>query len=120
VRQGHILAQQYGSAERTTNNRMELTAMIEALQLLEPREDADIYTDSRLVVDTLTRWAAGWERNGWRRKDGEVKNLDLVQRAYALLRERPLARVRWIRAHDGSRWNEYADALATAYLRAEV
>lgn len=120
VRQGRIIAQHHGSAERTTNNRMELTAMIEALRLLEPHEATDVYTDSRLVVDTLTRWAAGWERNGWRRRDGEVKNLDLVQRAYVLVKDRPLARIRWIRAHDGSRWNEYADALATAYLRSEV
>jgi ribonuclease HI len=49
-----------------------------------------------------------------------VKNLDLVQRAYRLAQERPNARIRWIRAHDGSLWNEYADALATAYLRDEV
>jgi ribonuclease HI len=117
---GRILAERYGSEPHTTNNRMELTAMIEALQLLGPGEEMDVYSDSRLVVDTLTLWAPGWERNGWRRKGGEVKNLELVQRAYALAKERPLARIRWIRAHDGSRWNEYADSLATAYLRPEV
>ena len=65
-------------------------------------------------------WAAGWERRGWRRRDGEVKNLELVQRAYALVQERPRARLLWIRAHDGSLWNEYADALATAYMRSTV
>ena len=118
----------YGQAERavsgaephTTNNRMELTALCEGLAMLDPDEDADVYSDSRLAVDTVTRWARGWERRGWRRKDGPVKNLDLVQRAYQLAAERRGARIRWIRAHDGSLWNEYADALATAYLRDEV
>jgi len=71
-------------------------------------------------VNTLTQWAAGWERNGWRRRDGEVKNLELVREAYALFKERPHVRIRWIKAHDGSLWNEYADALATAYLRDEL
>ena len=99
---------------------MELTAIIEGLSMLSAQDAVDVYSDSRLVVDTLTKWAAGWEARGWRRKGGEVKNLELVQRAYALAGERPHARIRWIRAHDGSRWNEYADALATAYLRDEL
>jgi len=120
VRDGEIVAQRRGAEASTTNNRMELTAMIEGLSLLSHDDAVDVYSDSRLVVDTLTQWAAGWERNGWRRKGGEVKNLELVKRAYALARARPRARIRWIRAHGGSRWNEYADALATAYLRDDV
>jgi ribonuclease HI len=72
------------------------------------------------VVNTLTKWAASWEKAGWKRREGEVKNLDLVQEAYALAKSRPKARIQWIRAHDGSRWNEYADSLSQAYLRAEV
>ena len=119
VAAGEIVAERYGSEPRTTNNRMELTALIEGLSLLGPGEQADVYSDSRLAVDTVTRWAAGWERRGWRRRDGPVRNLELVRRAYRLASERPGARIRWIRAHDGSLWNEYADALATAYLRAE-
>ncbi len=120
VRDGEVVDAQHGADPSTTNNRMELTAMIAGLSMIAPDEALDVYTDSRLVVDTLTKWAAGWARNGWRRRDGEVKNLELVQRAYALFRERPHVRIQWIRAHDGSRWNEYADSLATAYLRAEV
>lgn len=120
VREGEVVWERHGADPSTTNNRMELTALIEGLALLGPGEDADVYTDSRLVVDTVTRWAAGWERRGWRRKDGPVKNLELVQRAYRLARERPRARIQWIRAHDGSLWNEYADALATVYLRSEA
>lgn len=117
VEDGRVLAERHGSDAETTNNRMELTAIAEGLLLVRPAEAVDVYSDSRLVVQTLTEWAAGWERRGWRRAGGEVKNLELVQRAYALARERPRARIQWIRSHDGSRWNEYADALATAYLR---
>ena len=120
VLDGRILAQEHGNDPQTTNNRMEFTAMIEGLRFLGPAEAIDVYTDSALVVNTLTQWAKGWERNGWRRRDGEVKNLELVQEAYALSKERPLARIQWIRAHDGSRWNEYADSLSTAYQRSEV
>ncbi len=120
VRDGEIVAERHGADSQTTNNRMEFAALIEALRLLAPDDAVDIYTDSRLVVDTVTKWAAGWERRGWRRRDGEVKNLELVQEAYRLAQERPRARITWIKAHDGSLWNEYADALATAYLRDEV
>jgi len=120
VRNGEILAERHGADPSTTNNRMELTALIEGLLLLDPDEPGDLYTDSRLIVDTVTKWAAGWERRGWRRKDGPVKNLELVQRAYRLTKEHPHVRIQWIRAHDGSLWNEYADALATVYLRDEA
>lgn len=120
VLDGRVLAQEHGADPATTNNRMEFMAMIHGLGMLGPDEAMDIYTDSQLVVNTLTQWAAGWERNGWKRRAGEVKNLELVREAYALLKERPLARIQWIRAHDGSLWNEYADALATAYMRTEV
>ena len=120
VRDGEVLARCHGAEPQTTNNRMELVAMIEGLSLLSAGDDADVYSDSGLVVNTLTRWAAGWEARGWRRRGGAVANLELVQRAYALAKQRPRARIQWIRAHDGSRWNEYADALASAYLRDEV
>ena len=120
VMDGAVLAQEWGSDPATTNNRMEFTAMIAGLRFLGPSEEIDVYTDSALVVNTLTQWAKGWERNGWKRRDGEVKNLELVREAYELARERPLAHIKWIRAHDGSRWNEYADSLSTAYQRAEV
>ena len=114
---GQVMAERHGSDAATTNNRMELTAIAEGLLLIQPHEAVDVYTDSRLVVQTLTQWAAGWERRGWKRSTGEVQNLALVQRAFALAKERPRVRIQWIRSHDGSRWNEYADALATAYLR---
>jgi ribonuclease HI len=65
----------------------------------------------------INEWADGWARNGWRRKAGPVKNLDLVQALYERARARPELSLRWIKAHDGSRWNEYADALSVVYRR---
>ena len=120
VREGIVVEQRHGSDAATTNNRMELTAMIAGLEMAGLNEPVTVYSDSRLVVETLTSWAKGWEARGWKRKEGEVKNLELVQRAYALAGARPRASITWIRAHDGSRWNEYADALSTAYLRETV
>jgi ribonuclease HI len=120
VRNGEVIEQRHGFEPMTTNNRMELAAMIAGLEMAGVEEAITVYSDSRLVVETVTSWAKGWEARGWKRKEGEVKNLDLVQRAYALANQRPLANITWIRAHDGSRWNEYADALSTAHLRDTV
>jgi ribonuclease HI len=112
-----IRAQKSGVDPETTNNRMELTALIEAFGMLPGDAEVTVYSDSELCVKTVNEWAGGWEARGWRRKGGEIKNLELVKKLYALARAHPLARLRWIRAHDGSRWNEYVDALASAYMR---
>lgn len=112
------IAERHGHEPKTTNNRMELTALIAAYDLVPAGAATTAWSDSKLCVDTITLWAAGWARNGWRRKGGEIKNLDLVQRLYSLSLARPEVELRWIKAHAGSRWNEYADSLATAYRRA--
>ncbi|MSP90866.1 MAG: ribonuclease HI [Myxococcales bacterium] len=117
VEAGRILAQGHGGDRQTTNNRMEMSAIIDALRHLPPDAATVLYSDSDLCIKTLTQWARGWEARGWRKKDGEIKNLDLVQQAWALVQERPHVRLQWIKAHDGSRWNEYVDALATEFLR---
>ena len=117
VRDGEVIEQRYGHDPQTTNNRMELTALINAYELLAPEDEVTIWTDSQLCVNTITQWAAGWKKRGWRRKTGPIKNLELVKRAYELAQAHPNAELRWIKAHDGARWNEYADALATAYMR---
>jgi ribonuclease HI len=120
VVRGEVVDQAHGQDPMTTNNRMELTALIQGVLLVPPGTPAVVYSDSRLVIDTLTKWAASWERAGWKRKTGPVQNLDLVQEAYALVSARPELRLEWIAAHAGSRWNEYADALSTAYRRDTV
>jgi len=120
VKDGEAIDQRHGHDSATTNNRMELTALIAAYELLPRDEEATIWSDSNLCVKTINEWAHGWKRMGWKRKKGPVQNVELVKKAYHLSLARPLARLRWIKAHNGSRWNEYADSLATAFLRDEV
>ncbi len=117
VEDDEIRTQSHGADPQTTNNRMELRALIEAYKTLPEDAEVTVYSDSQLCVKTINEWAAGWERRGWKRKTGPIKNLELVQELYALAGRHPRVRLEWIRAHDGSRWNEYADALATTYLR---
>jgi ribonuclease HI len=117
VEDGEILAEAHGSEAHTTNNRMELQALIEAYKALPEDARATVHTDSRLCVDTITRWAPNWERNGWKKKGGEIKNLKRVRELLALVRRHPDCTLTWIEAHTGYRWNEYADALATTWMR---
>ena len=115
---GQVVDEAMGSEGHTTNNRMELTAMIAGLRMAPADSEVDIYTDSQLVVNTLNTWAKGWEARGWTKKSsGPIANLELVKEAYQLTKERPHARIQWIRAHSGYTWNEYADSLATSYRR---
>jgi len=120
--QNKPIAQKYGHAEITTNNRMELTALIEGLKTVAADERIDVYTDSMYCYNIATKWAASWKRNGWTRgkKREQVENLDLVKELHELTLMHPKATVRWIRGHDGSLGNEYADSLSTAYTREVV
>lgn len=120
VKAGDVIAHDYGHEADTTNNRMELRAIGAAFDLVPSGTPATIYSDSNLAVRTLTEWAPGWEKRGWKRKTGPVENLDLVQGLFERLRKRPELELVWIRAHVGNRWNEYADALATAWARDEL
>ncbi len=117
VLKNEIVAEREGHEAHTTNNRMELSALIAGVTLVPQGTPALIYTDSQLCVNTITQWAASWEKRGWKRKGGEIRNLELVQELYAIFTRRPELELRWIAAHSGYRWNEYADCLATAYRR---
>ena len=108
-----IVQQGQGSDAATTNNRMELQALIEAYRVLPKDSAVTIHSDSQLCVNTVNQWAAGWERRGWKRKTGPIKNLERVQELWQLAQAHPGVELCWIKAHDGSRWNEYADALAS-------
>ncbi|MFQ5554684.1 MAG: ribonuclease H [Acidimicrobiia bacterium] len=110
-----IVAEAAGHDEDTTNNRMELTALLEAASLVPDGERTVVYSDSKLAVQTITEWAGGWKARGWKRKTGPVENLDLVRPLYELYRRRSELELRWIAAHSGYRWNEYADALASGW-----
>ena len=109
---GAIVAERSGADPATTNNRMELTALLEGIMLVPPGTPAVLHSDSQLAVRTVNEWAPAWEARGWKRSRGPVENLDLVRPLVERLRSRPELEVRWIRAHVGHRWNEYADELA--------
>jgi ribonuclease HI len=118
VREGQVVEEAHGSDPYTTNNKMELTALIAGLRMVPLDATVDVYTDSQLIVNIVTKWADGWKARGWTKKStGPIANLDLVKEAHALYQERPGVRLQWIKAHSGFRWNEYADALATSYRR---
>jgi ribonuclease HI len=114
-----VVAQDHGHKPHTTNNQMELTALVAGCQLIPLGTPAVIYSDSKLCVDTFNIWAKDWEKRGWKKKKGDIKNLELVQEVYDILQNRPEISLKWIQAHAGYRWNEYADSLATAYRRKE-
>jgi len=117
VEDDEIVHQGSGTEPETTNNRMELMALIQAYRHLPADAEVTIYSDSQLCVKTVNEWAAGWERRGWRRKSGPIANLALVKELWHLANDHPRVKLQWIKAHDGSRWNEYVDALASAYMR---
>jgi ribonuclease HI len=118
VENDRVREEKSGRDPATTNTRMELCALIAAYEMRPADAAVTLYSDSQICVKTVNEWAAGWEKRGWRRKSGPIANLELVQRLYALAKAHPRAKLTWIRAHDGSKWNEYADALANAYMRA--
>ncbi len=120
VREGKVIEHKYGHEKDTTNNRMELTGLIEACKLVDPATAIEVYTDSELCVNTINQWAPAWEKNGWKRKTGPIKNLELVKELYALCKARPLLKLKWIKAHNGWLWNEYADSLSTAWSREKL
>ena len=108
-----------GGESETTNNRMELTAAIEALRALSGRVKVDLYTDSTYVKKGITEWIASWKRNGWRRRSGKrllpVKNEDLWREFDRLAAEHEIA-FHWVEGHAGHTENERADALARSAI----
>ena len=107
-----------GGEQETTNNRMELTAAIEALEVLTAPSEITIVTDSTYLRDGITKWIHGWKRNGWKtaaKKD--VKNADLWQRLDSA-QVRHQVHWDWVKGHAGHEQNERADKLATAEIKA--
>ncbi|WP_433612736.1 ribonuclease HI [Dactylosporangium sp. CA-139114] len=106
-----------GEATATTNNRMELTAPIRALESLTRPVVVHLYTDSSYVRNGITAWVARWKRNGWQTSDRQpVKNVDLWQELDALVAKHQVE-WHWVKGHNGHPENERADRLAAKGLR---
>ncbi|MGE3747587.1 MAG: ribonuclease HI [Sphingomonadaceae bacterium] len=102
-----------GGETLTTNNRMELMAAIRALQVLKKPCRVTLSTDSKYVMDGITKWIHGWQRNGWRTADKKpVKNADLWQELVAATAPHNI-RWEWVRGHNGHPENERVDVLAS-------
>jgi ribonuclease HI len=102
----------FGGEAMTTNNRMELTAVIRALEALKKPSAVRLHTDSRYVQQGITEWIHGWKRRGWRTADKKpVKNEDLWRRLDELAARHRVEWL-WVKGHDGHDGNERADALA--------
>ena len=101
-----------GGEPRTTNNRMELTAAVAALEALKRPCAVTLHTDSEYLEKGITTWLPSWKQRGWKRKRGAVKNLDLWQRLDALV-QRHHVQWRWVPGHAGDVYNERCDQLAS-------
>jgi ribonuclease HI len=112
IRWGEHEREMFGGEALTTNNRMELTAVIEALAALKRGCRVAIYTDSEYVRNGITSWIHNWKSRGWRTADRKpVKNIELWQRLDALAAQHEV-QWHWVRGHNGDPGNERADQLA--------
>ena len=107
-----------GGEIKTTNNRMELTAVIEALGCLKEPCSVTLTTDSKYVADAISKgWAVSWQKNGWRKADKKpALNSDLWEKLLNLLKTHDVT-INWVKGHAGHPENERCDALAVAYYK---
>jgi len=98
-------------SEESTNNRMELTAALEALGSVDPSKSVKIYTDSQYLQKGVEEWLANWKARNWKRKGGVLANIDLWKK---IAGEIPKHKIiwRWIKGHAGNPYNEQADRIA--------
>ncbi|HRO60653.1 MAG TPA: ribonuclease HI [Burkholderiaceae bacterium] len=112
LRYGEHERELFGGESATTNNRMELTAVIEALRALKRPSQVVVHTDSQYVQKGVTEWLRNWKQRGWKTADRKpVKNEDLWRALDTLLTSHQIS-WRWVRGHSGHPENERADALA--------
>jgi len=102
----------FGGEKETTNNRMEIQAVIEALKALKKPSKIDLYTDSTYGKDGITKWISGWKKNGWRTANRTpVKNSDLWQILESETIKHQIEWI-WVKGHSGNHFNEIVDKLA--------
>jgi ribonuclease HI len=102
-----------GGEKQTTNNRMELMAVISALEKIKNSYEIELYVDSKYVADGINSWLEKWKKNGWKTSDKkDVLNKDLWQRLDQLLQKHHSVKAIWIKGHNGHPENEYCDKVA--------
>ena len=106
----------HGADAQTTNNRMELTAAVEALKALSQPCRVEFFTDSEYLRRGITEWLPDWRRRGWKRKSGKLANIDLWQVLEAAIGEHDIS-WHWVRGHAGDRNNQHVDDLARKAMR---
>jgi ribonuclease HI len=112
LRYGSREKELHGGEPETTNNRMELMAAIQGLESLTRPSAVHLYTDSVYLINGITKWVAGWKRNGWKTKDKKpVKNVDLWTRLEEATTKHHVT-WQWVKGHAGHPENERADELA--------
>ena len=116
LRSGEHVKEISGNASNTTNNRMELTAAIQALRSLRQPCQVDLFTDSEYLKRGITEWLPGWRSRGWRRKDGELANADLWQDLDKAMQSHEI-HWHWVRGHAADRDNQRVDRLARMAIR---
>ena len=105
-----------GGDQLTTNNKMELTAAIKALEYFETKKDLTIYTDSKYVKDGIESWIINWKKNGWKTSTKKiVKNKELWMQLDNLINKHSVT-WKWVKGHAGFEFNEKADELARKYI----
>lgn len=107
-----------GAENPSTNIRMEGLAMISAIEYAGV-EGCKIHSDSEFWINVLTKWATGWEAKGWKKSNGPIQNLDIVQKLYSLYKKYPVELI-WIRGHAGTEYNELADEWANKARKGET
>ena len=106
----------FGGERATTNNRMELTAVIEGLRALKGKSEVVIHTDSRYVMDGAQKWLKGWKTKGWKTADKKPEKNEDLWRALDAELSRHATNWRWVRGHSGHLENERADQLARSAI----
>jgi ribonuclease HI len=119
LRAGGREKEMFGGEAQTTNNRMELTAVIEGLRALKERSTVRVYTDSQYVQKGISEWIHSWKRRGWMTSDKKpVKNVDLWKTLDEVARSHQVS-WHWVKGHAGHPENERADALANKGITQE-
>jgi len=109
-----------GGDQLTTNNKMELTAAIKALEYFETKKDLTIYTDSKYVKDGIESWIINWKKNGWKTSTKKiVKNKELWMQLDSLINNHNIT-WKWVKGHAGFEFNEKADELARKYIESNI